>query len=135
MEQRARREELENPRYRWLGNLPRWKTIRHIARARLLVLSSEMEGGAHVVCEALACRTPVMSTDIAGSIGLLGEDYPGYFPFRDTRKLADLLERVENDQTFYGELVSHCGKRAPLIEPASERDSWAELLGEIEEAP
>ena len=131
MERRARLEQAENPRYHWLGDVPRWKSIRAIARSRLLVLSSEMEGGAHVVSEALSCGTPVLSTRIAGSIGLLGEKYPGYFPFGDTGKLAELLKRVEIDRTFYSELTSRCRERAPLTDPAQERRSWAELLREM----
>ena len=127
----AIREQAQNPRYHWLGDVPRWKSIRAIARSRLLVLSSEMEGGANVVSEALACGTPVLSTRIAGSVGLLGEKYPGYFPYGDTGKLADLLKRVEIDKTFYGGLAACCRERAPITDPAHERSSWAELLGEI----
>ena len=42
---RAQREQRENRRYRWLGELPRWRAVREIARSRALVLTSEMEGG------------------------------------------------------------------------------------------
>ena len=51
-----------NPRYRWLGPLPRWRALRLLARSRLLALTSTMEGGANVVSEALACGTPVVSS-------------------------------------------------------------------------
>ena len=40
------------------------------------------------LCEAIACGVPTISTRIAGSVGLLGEDYPGYFPVGDTEALA-----------------------------------------------
>ena len=131
MARRAQSEERENPRYRWLGELPRWRTIRLIARSRLLVLTSEMEGGAHVVCEALACRTPVLSTRIGGSVGLLGESYPGYFPFGETAKLAELMERTERDEEFCEELRRHCRQRESLVDPEVERQSWKALLKEL----
>ena len=51
-----------------------------------------MEGGANVISESLVARVPVIASEIAGSIGLLGRrDYPGYFPVRDTAALAALL--------------------------------------------
>ncbi|MEE9241016.1 MAG: selenoneine biosynthesis selenosugar synthase SenB, partial [bacterium] len=104
MEQEARKESASNPRYRWIGEVPRWKAIRFLARSRLHVLSSEMEGGANALCEAIACSVPTLASRISGSIGLLGEDYPGFFPLKDTETLASLLERAERDPLFYGKL-------------------------------
>ncbi|NIP73887.1 MAG: TIGR04348 family glycosyltransferase, partial [Gammaproteobacteria bacterium] len=49
MAQEARQEMAENPRYRWLGELPRWRARRVLARSRLMVLSSRVEGGANVI--------------------------------------------------------------------------------------
>jgi putative glycosyltransferase (TIGR04348 family) len=128
----ARAEEVINRRYHWLGEVPRWKALRVLARCRLLVLTSEMEGGANVVSEALAMSVPVLSSRIAGSIGLLGADYPGYFPVGDTKALAHLLRRAEMDALFYVTLRDWCGRLRPLVEPARERQSWAELLGELD---
>ena len=55
-----------------------------VARCRLLALTSRLEGGANVVSEAIASGVPVLSSYIAGSVGILGADYPGYFPVGDT---------------------------------------------------
>ena len=126
----ARAEESENRRYRWLGELPRWRALRLLAKSRLLILSSQMEGGANVVGEALACGTPVLSSHISGSVGLLGVDYPGYFPYADTAALAGLLERAESDRAFYENLKRRCLERSDLINPQRESDSLAALLGE-----
>ena len=131
MAQRALTEARENPRYHWLGELPRWRTIRLIARSQLLVLTSEMEGGAHVVSEALACRTPILSTRISGSIGLLGESYPGYFPFGETAMLTALMERAESDGKFCEELRRHCRQRERLVDPGVERQRWKALVKEL----
>ncbi len=131
MEESARVEQASNPRYRWLGELPRWRALRILTSSRLLALSSQMEGGANVVCEALACSVPVLSSLIPGSIGILGEDYPGYFPVGGTRALAGLLERAESDKEFYATLQARCEDLKPLVSPSRERRSWKSLLGEL----
>jgi len=131
MEEQARAEAAANPRYTWLGELPRWKALRILARSRLHVLSSKMEGGANAVCEAIACSVPTLSSRISGSVGLLGPDYPGYFPFMDTRALASLMERAEEDPGFYRTIKEWCRKLGHLVEPSRERKSWQDLLREL----
>ena len=131
MEEGACVEQASNPRYRWLGELPRWRALRILTSSRLLALTSQMEGGANVVCEALACSVPVLSSRIPGSIGILGEDYPGYFPVGGTRPLADLLERAESDKEFYATLKARCKDLKPLVSPTRERRSWESLLREL----
>ena len=39
-----------------------------------------MEGGANVIPEAVVADVPVIASGIDGNVGLLGEDYPGYYP-------------------------------------------------------
>jgi putative glycosyltransferase (TIGR04348 family) len=131
MAERAQAEMAANPRYRWLGDLPRWRALRLLARSRLLALTSIMEGGANVVTEALAVSVPVVSSRIPGSIGLLGPDYPGYFPVGDTEALAVLLHRAEADAAYYAELQRRCGALQPLASPDGERQRWQNLLGEL----
>ncbi len=131
MDRRARREEARNPRYQWLGELPRWKARRLIAGSRVLVLSSLTEGGAHVISEAVVDGVPVLASRIPGSVGLLGRDYPGYFPVRGTVALRRLLVRCEKDPTFLAELRRRCRARAALFDPARERAAWKHLLGVI----
>ena len=132
MAERARGEAAENPRYRWLGELPRWRAGRVLARSHLLSLTSEMEGGANVISEALAAGVPIIASRISGTIGLLGPDYPGYFPVGDTCALAELLFRGETDSRFYEELSAWCARLASLVEPARERRAWKALLRELE---
>lgn len=131
MAARAQAEMVENPRYRWLGELPRWQALRVLARSHVLVLSSLTEGGANVISEALAMGVPIVASRIAGSIGLLGEDYPGYFPVEATAALARLLKKVELDPGFYQELSAWCARLAPLVHPAREHQAWASLLREV----
>jgi glycosyltransferase involved in cell wall biosynthesis len=131
MADQARAEAAVNPRYRWLGELPRGRALRVLARSRLLVLTSELEGGANAISEALAASVPVLSSRIAGSVGLLGADYPGYFPVGDTAALAQLLELAELDAGFYRGLEEWCARLRPLVDPGRERRSWADLLAEL----
>jgi putative glycosyltransferase (TIGR04348 family) len=131
MEQQAQREVRVNSRYHWLGDLPRSKALRLLARSRLMVLSSLMEGGANTISEAVALGVPVLASRIPGSVGLLGADYSGYFPVGDTAILAARLSRAETDSTYYQKLQRSCRRLRPLFRPARERESWRRLLREF----
>jgi len=119
------------PRYRWLGEVPRWRVRRLLSRTHLLVQSSVMEGGANAVAEALAAGVPVVASHIPGNLGMLGEDYPGYYPVGDERALALLLERAETDTVFYESLQAWCTARRHLTLPERERDALGDLLKEV----
>lgn len=64
-------------------------------------------------------------------VGILGEDYPGYFTVGDTRELRRLLIRAEADPDFLSLLRSRVDELAELFEPARERRAWKDLLGEL----
>jgi len=134
MDVQARAEQALNPRYHWLGDLPRWKALRLLSRSRLLVLTSILEGGANTISEAIALGVPVLASRIPGSVGLLGVDYPGYFPVGDTAALMVLLTRAETDARFYQQLRAWCRRLRPQIRPARERESWRRLLAELRPA-
>jgi putative glycosyltransferase (TIGR04348 family) len=129
--EQARAEAAGNRRYHWLGELPRSEALGVLSCCRLLSLTSESEGGANAISEAVVAGVPVISSRIAGSIGLLGEDYPGYFPVGDTQALANLLWRAETDTEFYNTLRNCCVRLRPLFDPAREKQSWEDLLREL----
>jgi len=131
MARRAREETNLNPRYHWLGEQPRWRVQRILQQSQLCVLSSKLEGGANVVSEAIAAGVPLLASCIPGSIGLLGDDYPGYFRVGDTEGLTRLLARAETDREFLAKLRSQCAKLVPLFDPARERAAWRQLLEEL----
>ncbi len=131
MEQRARALMKREPRYRWLGEVSAGQARRLLARSRLLVVSSRMEGGANVVSEALAEEVPVLASRIPGNVGILGARYPGYFPVGDTAGLARLLRRAETDAALYEQLTMACEERKLLVDPVRERGAWADLLREL----
>ncbi len=129
--ERGRAEMARNPRYVWRGEVPQGVVRRASARASLLVLSSIMEGGANVISEAVAAGLPVIASDIAGSVGLLGEDYSGYYPVGDSAALARQMLRAEREPDFLRKLRRQCAARAALFKPARERRSWRELLARM----
>ena len=127
----ARLEQRENPRYRWLGELPRWKARALIGRARLLALTSEMEGGANVVSEAVAAGTPVLASRIPSMEAIFGSSYPGLFPFGSTRALARLLSRAEREPAFLSELASRSRALRPALSPAREKAALRGVVAEL----
>lgn len=128
---RAAAARRRDPRYRWLGEVPRWRARRILARSRLLVLSSRMEGGANVISEAVVEGVPVLASRIPGSVGLLGARYPGLYPVGDTEALARLMHRAETDSAYYGRLLGWCRRLAARFDPAKERAAWERLLAEL----
>jgi len=130
--ERARAAEREaRGRWTWLGDKRRGDALCLLAGARLLVLTSRSEGGANVVTEAIAASVPVMSTRIEGSLGILGDDYPGYFAVGDAEDLARALSRCEREPSFLDELRRRVVALQPLVAPERERASWRELLAEM----
>jgi putative glycosyltransferase (TIGR04348 family) len=130
-EQEARTEAARNPRYRWLGALPHWKTRRVLAHSDLALITSRMEGSSNVLSEALASSVPVVASNIPGLIGTLGKSFPGYFPVGDTQRLAALLLRSETDAKFYRRLKRDCARLSHLVSPKREFEAWRRLLREL----
>ncbi len=124
-------EESANPRYRWLGEVPRWQARALIGRARVLSVTSEMEGGANVVSEAVAAGTPVIASRIPSMEAILGRSYPGLFPLGDERALAALLLRAERDRAFLEGLRRRCLALRKLLSPAREKEALRSLLAEL----
>jgi putative glycosyltransferase (TIGR04348 family) len=109
------------PRIAMMGELDHPHTRRAIARARLLLLPSVMEGGANVLIEAVTCGTPVLASRVDGNIGMLGPDYEGYFTCGNATELARLIERAHSDLAFFDRLTTQCQRRQSLFLPTEER--------------
>lgn len=120
-----------NPRYEWVGEVSREKVRDLLSRARLLVQSSFMEGGANAISEALAAELPVVASNIPGNVGMLGADYPGYYPAGDEQALARMLEKAEGDAGFYAKLEAGCEARRYLALAEHERGSLETLISDL----
>ena len=119
------------PHYRWLDAQTHTATRSHIQRAHVLVHASRMEGGAHVIMEALCSGTPVIASDIDGNRGMLGDEpSETYFPAGDAMALALRLRECRRTQSEPDGLLARLARtqlaRAPLFSPAAEQAAlWA----------
>jgi len=135
MARTAKRLMRTDPRYRWLGNVPHWAALRWLSRSHALVVSSRMEGGANVICEAAAARVPVIASRVSGNIGMLGRGYPGYYHLADERGLAHQIRRAARDPAYHARLKHLLTVRSPLFRPEAERESLRKLLAELKPSP
>jgi putative glycosyltransferase (TIGR04348 family) len=117
--------------FRWLGERPHPQTRRRIAAAHLLVHPSRMEGGAHVLIEAIRSGTPVLASRIDGNTGLLGEGYEGLFEPGDDAALAALLQRARDEPAMLPRLAAQLAPRAALFDPAAERAALHRIVGAL----
>jgi putative glycosyltransferase (TIGR04348 family) len=118
-------------RYHWLGEVTHGRAIRLLARSCVMVISSRMEGGANVVCEALAASVPVIASRVSGNIGMLGRDYAGYYPLEDEQALAKRLEQAEVNDLFLRRLTAQCRARKFLVSEFRERNELRKLMMNI----
>jgi putative glycosyltransferase (TIGR04348 family) len=109
-----------DPRYHWLGSMSQAATRQRVKRCHLLLLPSLMEGGANVLIEAVTSGVPVIGSDIPGNRGMLGADYPGWFPVGDDAGLARLILRAMDDPAYYAALSRRCAERVSLFSPECE---------------
>ena len=131
MAQTARRWMRCEPRYRWLGSKPHADALRWLAASHLLIVSSVMEGGANVICEASRIGVPILASRVSGNMGMLGADYPGYFPLFDDQALATMIDRAATDRIFYRNLKRAVLARKPLFAPLAERRALKLLMQEL----
>jgi len=122
---------VHEPRYRSLGSLPHWRALRWLCRSHLMVISSHMEGGANAIAEAVCAGVPVLASAIPGNVGMLGSDYPGYYPPGDEKALARLLIKAMRHQAYYQSLKRGIAARRHLFRPQSEQASLVRLLREL----
>lgn len=125
---KAKAEMAANPRYVWRDDVPRAVVQNLLRRSHAMVLSSLSEGGANVISEAVVAGVPILASRMDGNVGLLGLDYPGYFPISNTEALARLLQRIETDPRFVATLGRAIARRAPLFRPEREMAAWRRLL-------
>jgi len=130
MARAARAWMRREPRYRWLGGRRHGAALGWIARSQLLVVSSVMEGGANVICEAARIGTPVVASRISGNLGMLGRDYPGFYALGDARALARRIAQVAGDARYRARLTAALRARRARFAPSAERAALARVVDE-----
>ncbi|MDX1376847.1 MAG: selenoneine biosynthesis selenosugar synthase SenB, partial [Burkholderiales bacterium] len=118
------------PRYRWMGGRSHAAALGWIARSHLLVVSSVMEGGANVICEAARIGTPVLASRISGNLGMLGAGYPGFYPLGDAPALARRIARAARDRGYRARLKAALRTRRALFAPRAERTALGRVIDE-----
>jgi len=127
---KARQLMRREPRYRWLGGRTHRQALGWIARSHALVVSSVMEGGANVICEAARIGTPVLASRMSGNIGMLGRSYPGYFPLFDDNALSRLIRKCLEEKKYYQILKRALATRRRLFAPSAERAALSNVISE-----
>jgi putative glycosyltransferase (TIGR04348 family) len=117
----ARRGMEQDKRYRWLGSVPHSRALKILASSHAMIISSRMEGGANVVSEALRIGVPVIASRISGNVGLLGDQYGGYYPPGNERALAALILRAASEPRFYRARVRQLARLRPITAPGNEK--------------
>jgi putative glycosyltransferase (TIGR04348 family) len=128
MARAARAWMRREPRYRWIGGRRHAAALGWIARSQLLVVSSWMEGGANVICEAARIGTPVIASRISGNIGMLGRGYPGFFPVGDSAALARRIARAASERGYVSRLDAALRARRARFAPRAEQAALASAL-------
>jgi putative glycosyltransferase (TIGR04348 family) len=134
MAREARRLMRADARYRWIGGMPHSRALAWLARSHLLVVSSRMEGGANVICEASRIGVPVVASRVPGNVGMLGRRYPGYYALEDDHALARLIARARTDARFYARLKAGVAARRARFAPAAERRGLLAVVREVARA-
>lgn len=129
--QRARETMAACTNYHWLGGLPRKATRGWIARAHALVHMSRLEGGAQAIIEAVRSGVPVLASHIGGNVGLLGENYAGYFEVGNSQALAWLIDRIATEPGFAALLATQCALREHDFRPETEQRLVRQLLADL----
>lgn len=113
---------------RLLGNVPNHELVDWYNAADIFFLGSSREGWPNVVCEALACGTPVVATHVNGIPEILNEAYLGIMvertPEAFSRGIRDSLGRNWNAQA-----IAQKGQQRTWKKVASEVfDLFSEVL-------
>jgi len=117
--------------FQWKGGLTQKELWEEMTQADLLLNVSSEEGGANAICESISMGLPVLASRIPGNVGLLGEDYPGYFGLNDPQQLQDLIDQIHEEQDFYALLGEAVNQRAALFSYENERLAWEDLFSKM----
>ncbi|MBL8294084.1 MAG: glycosyltransferase [Bryobacterales bacterium] len=124
----VRTEMAGNGRYHWAGAIPHPSLRKRLAASHGLIVPSTVEGGANVISEAAVDGVPILASRIPGNVGILGDQYPGYFTSSDPDSLAELLRLLETSPDFSRRLRAALEPAARNFRPSEEKKRWRRLL-------
>ena len=81
-----------------------------------------------MVSEAIVAGVPIIASQIPGNMGLLGWDYPGYFPLQNETALAAILELAETHPSFIRDLNLYGSRLRSAFLPHQEAAGWYHVI-------
>ena len=118
----------KEPRFEWLGQQSYEQTLTLMKRSVATINTSLSEGGANAVGESIVLGVPVLASKIEGNIGMLGNDYQGYFRSGSASELAGLIHKFMTDPSFRNLLQNQVDERSKKYSRENEREGWLALL-------
>ena len=125
---RCEQTSAEDPRYSYLGRLPREQALATLKSSHGLLLPSRSEGGASVLSEALLLGRAVIASDAPGITAFLPKTYGGIFPVGSASDLAALLERFAAQPPWRLELAEQCVAMGTQLRSVEEAKAWQDLV-------
>lgn len=112
---------------KFYGGVEHSKVLELIQNADMLVLNSIYEGLPHVVIEAMACRTPVIATNIRGTNEVVKDGETGLLiPPNDKEALKEKIVQLLRDEELRKRVVEKAYKSV------AERFTWEKNLSILE---
>lgn len=110
------------------GKVAHEETVKLLAEADIFVLNSVYEGLPHVVLEAMACRTPVVATNIKGTNEAVAHGQTGLLvPPENNEALKDKIIQLLSDEGLRKRLIENAYKSV------REKFTWEKNLSVLEE--
>src|SRR5712692_1846363 len=98
-EKRVKEAAKQNPKIHYMGYQPKEKTIPIIRGSDLLVQPSIMEGLSSTILETMACKIPIVATNVGGNKEILQDGKTAVLvEARDTRGLEDKIVELLRDK-------------------------------------
>jgi len=124
----ARKLNQSDSRFEWLGEQNYEQTLTWMKRSLATINTSIAEGGANSIGESIALGRPVLATRIEGNVGMLGENYDGYFAPDSPAELASLIKKICHDKSYQAHLEQQVLDQSAKYSRENERKGWLALL-------
>jgi len=110
------------------GRVSHEQALAFLRSADVFVLNSRYEGLPHTVLEAMACRCPVIATDIQGTTEVVEDGRTGFtVEPGNRRQLQEKIIFLLENERFSGEMMQRA------YENIAAKFSWASTLDKLEE--
>lgn len=106
LEDEVRKAAQKNKKINYMGALPHEKVIDELGKSKALVFPSEWyEGFPMVIVEALACGTPVISSNIGSQQEIIKDQISGlHFEVKNAKHLAQKVRELGSDEKLFDHL-------------------------------